>query len=329
MDKSKVDEKKPAPKGAARVPRKQKGSSQPKRTLNAVSTAKVQTIDEVMISEGCGASNLVSPKASNAFDEGMNNEGSGPHLSSKADQERSQDIRSEADESEEEEEHIQKKLKLQELVPPYGVYVIECVCEKLKGGINVIFFKNIGREGMEPFMKSIRTMFGDDVKFVFLIDHTGSRCDPVDHLKLPNRRNITKEEIQKKKFGWAVHLNESVRDPGKWGTHVCNLLNGNKAYMESFDPSRTQGKSPFFDVSQVLFPREESNRRTLDQVMTDEGIVRYLVSKLNLRSWSGRRKIKTEADWARVLEPFFQDTVRGRKAIMEFLEKESGVVSSS
>ncbi len=220
----------------------------------------------------------------------------------------------------EDEDPVQKKLKLDDLPVPDNVYLIEAVLEKLDGGLNVCYFKNIGKEGLEPFMASFKSVFGEDTKDTLLVDSIGSRSDAT-HQLIINRKNITDRKAMR--FGWALFVNESVFDPGDWGIHLCNVLNTSEEYKKSFDPTRTAGKMPYFEVTQVKFP-EVGGRRKLDQVMSDFGVVRYLMKKFNLKSYRSRRRYQTDADWDELLHPYFEDTKRGRTAVEQFLAEEAG-----
>ena len=106
------------------------------------------------------------------------------------------------------------------------------------------------------------------------------------------------------KFGWNLILNESVDHPGDWGIHLCNVLNSSDAYKNSFDINRTQGRIPHFEVVHVLFP-EKSERRKLDQVMMDAGVAKFLTKKFNLKNYGVRRRLKSDEDWNKLLEPYF------------------------
>ena len=223
---------------------------------------------------------------------------------------------------------VTKKLKEDTPLAPRNSYLIECVVERLVGGLNVLFFQNPKTRAnpdqktvaYEPFMPSFRSVFFNNVQDQLLVDAMGARCDE-NHQFIPNKKNIS--DVKKMKFGWNLLLNESVSDAGDWAIHLCCCLNESEEYKACFDTQRTSDRSPFFQVLSEITPEGEPLRK-LDQVMMDDGICRYLCNKFNLKNYGVRRRLKTQENWDALLKPYFQDTTRGRKVIVEYLDSQTG-----
>ena len=220
-----------------------------------------------------------------------------------------------------EKDYPSKQLKLEDKPMPNNSYVIECVVEKLKGFISVLFFKNPGKDGLEPYLPIFRNVWGENVEEELLIFGIGNRCDSKHQFKR-NKRNIA--DISAMQYGWSLFINESVKDPGDWAIHLCNCLNDSEPYKSSFDTQRTNGRKPHFEVVHVVDPPEEK-RRKLDEVMMDDDIAKYLVRKFNLKSYGARRRLKTDEDWKQILHPFFVDVRRGQKVVLKYLSDMAGV----
>lgn len=148
-----------------------------------------------------------------------------------------------------EKDYLPKPLKLEETPMPNNSYGIECVVEKLKGSISVAFFKNPGKEGLEPYLPIFKNVWGDNMGEDLLIHGIGYRCDS-NHQFKRNKRNIA--DISQMQYGWSLFINESVKDPGDWAIHLCNSLNDSDSYKNSFDVQRTNGRKPHFEVVHVL-----------------------------------------------------------------------------
>ena len=220
-----------------------------------------------------------------------------------------------------EENYAWKQLKLDEMPEPNNCYTIECIVEKLDGSISVAFFKNPGKDGLEPYLPLFKNVWVDNVEEELQIHGIGNRCDS-NHQFKRNKRNIS--DISTMQYGWRCFINESIKDPGDWAIHLCNTLNDSEPYKNSFDFQRTNGRQPHFQVVHVVYP-EEGKRRKLDQVMMDDDIAKYLVKKHNLKNYGVRRRLKTDEHWNEMLQPYFVDANRGRKIVLKYLDVLSGV----
>ena len=303
MDKLDLEEKKkPVARNSGKVPKKK--TNQGKRGASLVTPAAVKPVEEPSEGKQAKDTNEPSDEAMIAEDSVLDAEN--------------------VPEGEQEDfgaNSLAKKLKTEDVPVPSSCYIIQAVMEKLQGDLNVAYFKNPGSDGKEPYMPLFKNTFLDNVKDELLVDGIGARCDGT-HQFVINKKFIT--DASAMKYGWSMFINESVFHPGAWGVHLCNMLSESEAYKSSFDPQRTNGRPPHFEVSHVVYP-SPSYRRKLDEVMMDEGIAKYLCKKYNLKNYGVRRRLKTSKDWEKLLQPYFADPKRGQTVIEKFLADQAGL----
>ena len=95
-----------------------------------------------------------------------------------------------------EEDSVSKRLKTDVVPKPKNSYIIQMVVEKLQAAINVGYFQSPksayappNTPIYEPFMTTFRSIFGNKVQDLLLIDAMGARCDS-SHQFIPNKKGL-------------------------------------------------------------------------------------------------------------------------------------------